>query len=86
MWDLFNCYFSGRHEYVIACEPGTIFLRCMHCGRRSTGWRVEEHAARARDGGAGDAMVGLTACAHGEDNTARARSAHFQGRSEATAR
>jgi hypothetical protein len=42
MWSLFNCYLSGRHEYGMWCEPGNIFLRCVHCGRRSSGWDVEE--------------------------------------------
>jgi hypothetical protein len=41
MWNWFNCYLSGRHEYGMWCEPGTIFLRCVHCGRRSAGWTVE---------------------------------------------
>jgi len=41
MWNLFNCYMSGRHDYGMSCEPGAIFLRCVHCGRRSTGWAVE---------------------------------------------
>lgn len=41
MWNWFNCYLSGRHEYGMWCEPGTIFLRCVHCGRRSPGWSVE---------------------------------------------
>src|SRR5215467_1517117 len=40
MWNLFNCYLSGRHDYGMWCEPGQIFLRCMHCGKRSTGWSV----------------------------------------------
>ena len=40
MWNLFNCYLSGRHEYGMWCEPGAIFLRCMHCGRRSSGWSL----------------------------------------------
>lgn len=41
MWNWFNCYLSGRHEYGPWCEPGTIFLRCMHCGRRSSGWAID---------------------------------------------
>lgn len=49
MWNWFNCYLSGRHEYGVWCEPGTIFLRCVHCGRRSQGWAVDarqhSHAA-----------------------------------------
>jgi hypothetical protein len=44
MWNLFNCYLSGRHEYGIWCEPGQIFLRCMHCGKRSPGWAIEPRA------------------------------------------
>jgi hypothetical protein len=45
MWNWFNCYLSGRHEYGMWCEPGTIFLRCLHCGRRSPGWAVEGKGA-----------------------------------------
>ena len=41
MWNWFNCYLSGRHEYAPWCEPGTIFLRCLHCGRRSSGWAID---------------------------------------------
>ena len=40
MWNLFNCYLSGRHDYGVWCEPGTIFLRCVHCGKRSAGWAM----------------------------------------------
>ena len=40
MWNWFNCYLSGRHEFGVSCEPGAIFLRCAHCGRRSSGWAV----------------------------------------------
>jgi hypothetical protein len=41
MWNLFNCYLSGRHDYGMWCEPGTIFLRCVHCGKRSSGWNTQ---------------------------------------------
>jgi hypothetical protein len=41
MWSWFNCYLSGRHEYGKWCEPGAIFLRCVHCGRRSSGWALD---------------------------------------------
>ena len=40
MWNWFNCYLSGRHDYGMWCQPGTIYLRCVHCGRRSSGWDV----------------------------------------------
>jgi hypothetical protein len=40
MWNWFNCYLSGRHDYGIACEHGAIFLRCTHCGKQSAGWTV----------------------------------------------
>jgi hypothetical protein len=44
MWKWFNCYLSGRHEYGKWCEPGAIFLRCIHCGKRSSGWVVDPKA------------------------------------------
>ena len=25
MWNWFNCYLSGRHDYGMWCEPGAIF-------------------------------------------------------------
>ena len=40
MWNWFNCYLSGRHDFGAWCEPGAIFLRCVHCGRRSPGWSM----------------------------------------------
>jgi hypothetical protein len=40
MWNFFSCYLSGRHDYGMWCEPGAIFLRCVHCGKRSSGWTV----------------------------------------------
>jgi len=47
MWNLLRCYLSGRHEYGVGCEPGAIFLRCIHCGRRSSGWVVDSRDAHA---------------------------------------
>ncbi len=35
------CYLSGRHDYTVWCEPGSVYLRCVHCGRRSPGWSLE---------------------------------------------
>ena len=54
MWNWFNCYLSGRHDYGMWCEPGAIFLRCMHCGRRSPGWSVH---AKSSDASASAAEV-----------------------------
>jgi hypothetical protein len=47
MWHWFNCYLSGRHDYGMWCEPGTIFLRCIHCGRRSPGWSLDTSEAHS---------------------------------------
>ena len=44
MWKWFNCYLSGRHDYGKWCESGAIFLRCIHCGKRSSGWVVDAKA------------------------------------------
>ncbi len=41
MWNWFNCYLSGRHDYGMWCDRGAIFLRCIHCGKRSAGWSVD---------------------------------------------
>jgi hypothetical protein len=41
MWELIHCYLSGRHDYGVWCESGEMFLRCVHCGKRSSGWAVE---------------------------------------------
>ena len=48
MWTWFNCYLSGRHEFGVWCEPGAIFLRCLHCGRRSSGWALEGKPVSSR--------------------------------------
>ena len=45
MWNLFNCYLSGRHDYGMWCEPGAIFLRCVNCGKRSSWWSVDATAS-----------------------------------------
>ncbi len=41
MWNWLSCYLSGRHEFGVSCEPDAIFLRCVHCGRRSQGWALQ---------------------------------------------
>jgi hypothetical protein len=40
MWNWLNCYLSGRHDYGVSCSSGSIYLRCIHCGKRSEGWTV----------------------------------------------
>ena len=40
MWKWFNCYLSGRHDFGVSCGSGTIYLRCLHCGKRSNGWAI----------------------------------------------
>ncbi len=32
------CCLSGGHEYGVYCEPQSIYLRCLNCGKRSSGW------------------------------------------------
>jgi hypothetical protein len=46
MWNWFNCRVSGRHEYGVSCEPGAVFLRCIHCKTRSSGWAVDPSSQR----------------------------------------
>ena len=48
MWNWFNCYLSGRHDFGLWCEPGSIFLRCTHCGKRSSGWTVDARAPQVK--------------------------------------
>jgi hypothetical protein len=47
--NLLYCYLSGQHDFGVRCAPGEIYLRCIHCGRRSPGWalRGTEQAAAA---------------------------------------
>ena len=40
MWNWLGCYLSGRHDFGVTCSSGSIFLRCIHCGKRSNGWEV----------------------------------------------
>ena len=47
MWNWLNCYLSGRHDFGVTCASGSIFLRCIHCGKRSNGWSVHHHEAPA---------------------------------------
>ena len=49
MWTWINCYLSGRHDYGVTCSSGAMYLRCIHCSKRSEGWTVhgqpQQHAA-----------------------------------------
>lgn len=47
MWNWLNCYLSGRHDFGVTCSSGSIFLRCIHCGKRSNGWSVHNEPALA---------------------------------------
>lgn len=42
MWSWVCCYVIG-HDYSVSCNEGTMFLRCISCGRRSHGWVVKGH-------------------------------------------
>ena len=42
MWNWLNCYLSGRHDFGVTCSSGSIYLRCIHCGKRSNGWAVHD--------------------------------------------
>jgi len=39
--NLLYCYLSGQHDFGVHCEPGEIYLRCIHCGKRSAGWALK---------------------------------------------
>ena len=61
MWNWFNCYLSGRHEFGVWCAPGAIFVRCIHCGKRSSGISIEpklqSHAAAVHKAAQGRATA-----------------------------
>jgi hypothetical protein len=46
MWNWISCYLSGKHEFGVSCEPGNVFLKCVHCGRRSQGWALYDKQQR----------------------------------------
>lgn len=41
MWSWIFCYVVG-HDYSVTCNAGSMYLRCMTCGRRSQGWAVKD--------------------------------------------
>jgi hypothetical protein len=46
MWNWICCYVTG-HDYSVCCVSGSMFLRCVVCGRRSQGWVVHGQPAHA---------------------------------------
>ena len=73
MWNWFNCYLSGRHDFGVSCEPGAIFLRCSHCGRRSPGWAVDQQRPQSPAPSTRQPVQHAARIAsHGVDHTARA--------------
>jgi hypothetical protein len=46
MWNWIACYVTG-HDYTVSCEGGSVFLRCLICGRRSQGWTVHSNQSHA---------------------------------------
>ena len=46
MWNLISCYLSGRHDFGVSCQAGNVFLRCVHCGKRSPGWSLQDQPQR----------------------------------------
>ncbi len=49
MWEWFNCHLAGRHEYAVWSDSNRIYLRCLRCGRRSTGWDVASSEDNSHD-------------------------------------
>ena len=47
MLNRFYCFLSGRHAFSVWCGDGAIFLRCVHCGRRSPGWAIDKKTEQA---------------------------------------
>src|SRR5215831_13709394 len=52
MFNQVYCYLSGHHDFCVRCEPGEIYLRCIHCGKRSSGWALSKAAQAASKAGA----------------------------------
>jgi hypothetical protein len=71
MWNWLNCYLSGRHDFGVTCSSGSIFLRCIHCGKRSNGWAVHNEQP---------ALVTVTAPIVRQQATRGARPFPFVGR------
>jgi hypothetical protein len=53
MFNQVYCYLSGHHDFCVRCEPGEIYLRCIHCGKRSSGWAINNGSKAASKATAG---------------------------------
>ena len=53
MFNQVYCYLSGRHDFCVRCEPGEIYLSCIHCGKRSSGWAISNGPKAASKATAG---------------------------------
>jgi hypothetical protein len=71
MWNWLNCYLSGRHDFGVTCSSGSIYLRCIHCGKRSNGWAVHNEQP---------ALVTMPVPAVRQQATRKARPLPFVGR------
>ena len=45
--ELAELLLAGRHDFGVTCSSGSIFLRCLHCGKRSNGWAVHNEQPAA---------------------------------------
>jgi len=61
LWNLFQCYLSGQHDFGVRCEPGEIYLRCIHFGRRSPGWALSPTELQANRAAAASAKQRVAA-------------------------
>jgi hypothetical protein len=44
MWMTFRRLLCFRHNFIVSAESKTMFLRCMHCGHRTVGWKLDARA------------------------------------------
>ena len=45
----FKCRLFGHHDYEMRRAPGSVFLECRHCGRRSKGWNLDQRPVKHID-------------------------------------
>lgn len=73
MFNWLNCYLSGRHEFGVRCEPHAIYLSCLHCGRRSSGWSLGGKAKHAPSSSSASRPTSDGAVAAGSVSATRGR-------------